>query len=119
LESVHLVNQGVSPLQIADWTVIHMSSDGRHLRYFKFPLELEGNPQWVVGPEDVVVVFSGKKPEGGDTKQSIDRPREFRFWWGLSEAIWTSLEDTVAVRDEDGVVVNEASVRTRIEQGKK
>jgi hypothetical protein len=94
--------------------IVHMSPDGRHLHTFKFPLERKGDWQWTVGGGDVIVVFSGRGLEAEITESSDERTRECRFSWGLSHPIWTNVEDTVAVRDEDGVVVTEAAVRALI-----
>jgi len=97
--------------------IVHMSPDGRHLHTFKFPFEIKGDWQWTVGAGDVIVVFSGKGLEAEFTESSEERTGEFRFSWGLNHPIWTNVEDTVAVRDEDGVVITEARVRALIERG--
>jgi hypothetical protein len=108
-EFVQLHNRSKGPVRVASWTLIDMSPEAIHLHSFRFPTELEGNREWTVGPSERIRVYTASSIRGGPQKFNA-QPSILTFCWGLDHPVWMDPRHYVALRDQEGVVIDHRAV---------
>lgn len=87
-----------------------MNSEFLHLYTFKFPAAFEGNLDWEIDAHADILVYTGPRVHQEARMVNDGGSVQYVFFWETDKPMWANPADYVALRDDQGSVIEHREV---------